>query len=150
MHDDQPARQGLYSALEEEMVALARRSRRVHRDQARALHPQLDPTALPALLVLARGVPLRMSELAEALWLDKSTTTRQVDALTRLGLVERIPDPADARARLARLTPVGQKRAAAVLAERHRMWTAALTDWHDSDLEDLARLLRRLRDSGVA
>lgn len=150
MDDEQHLRRDLHSALEEELAGIARRSRRINRDQARAVHPQLDPTALPVILVLARRSPLRMSELAEALWLDKSTATRQVDVVTRLGLVERIPDPADARARLTRLTPKGQTQAAAVLAEQRHMWAAALKGWSDSDLKELTRLLRQLRDSGIA
>jgi DNA-binding MarR family transcriptional regulator len=148
--DDRTAEEELYSGLEDELIAIARRSRRLHRDQARALHPQLDPTALPVVLVLVQREPLRMSELAEALWLDKSTVTRQVDAVARLGLVERVPDPADARARLVRLTREGRSRVTAVLAEQRQMWTAALTGWSTSDLRELTRLLRQLRDSGIA
>jgi DNA-binding MarR family transcriptional regulator len=148
--DDRTAEEELYSGLEDELIAIARRSRRLHRDQARALHPQLDPTALPVVLVLVQREPLRMSELAEALWLDKSTVTRQVDAVARLGLVERVPDPADARARLVRLTREGRSRVTAVLAEQRQMWTAALTGWNASDLRELTRLLRQLRDSGIA
>jgi DNA-binding MarR family transcriptional regulator len=139
----------LYSAVQDEMTAIARRSRRVQRDQARALHPDLDPTALPVLLVLARREPLRMSELAVALWLDKSTATRQVNAVARLGLVERLPDPADARARLVRLTEEGRSRVTALLAEQGQMWTTALSGWSTSDLRELTRLLRKLRDSNI-
>ncbi|MFC5831486.1 MarR family winged helix-turn-helix transcriptional regulator [Nonomuraea insulae] len=149
MHDDRPLRRDLYNDLENELIALARRARRRNRDQARSLHPRLDATALPVILVLARSAPLRMTELAEALLLDKSTASRQVDAVARLGLVERVPDPADARARLARLTPEGQKRAAEVLAEQRHLLTAALNDWSEADLKELTRLLGQLRDSGV-
>jgi DNA-binding MarR family transcriptional regulator len=139
----------LYSAVQDEVAAIARRSRRVHRDQARALHPDLDPTALPVLLVLARQEPLRMSELAEALWLDKSTATRQVNAVARLGLVERLPDPTDARARLVRLTGEGRSRVTAVFAEQRQMWTTALSGWSATDLRELTRLLRQLRESDI-
>jgi hypothetical protein len=59
--DEQHPNRELHTSLEEELAGIARRSRRIHRDQARAVHPQLDPTALPVILVLARRSPLRIS-----------------------------------------------------------------------------------------
>jgi DNA-binding MarR family transcriptional regulator len=41
--------------------------------------------------------------------------TSRLDRLERAGLVERNPDPADRRAILVRLTPVGQERATRAL-----------------------------------
>jgi DNA-binding MarR family transcriptional regulator len=46
--------------------------------------------------------------LAEALKLDKSTTTRVVDALVRKGYVERLPDADDARAVSLQVTKSGR------------------------------------------
>jgi len=51
---------------------------------------------------------LRMSELAQAVLLSRSGLTRLVDRLQREGLVERQPDPDDARGMFTVLTPKGR------------------------------------------
>jgi DNA-binding MarR family transcriptional regulator len=61
--------------------------------------------ALEALV--ERGV-LRSQALAEALRLDKSTTTRVVDSLVRKGYVERSSDEDDRRAVALKVTPRGR------------------------------------------
>lgn len=136
--------------LAEEVVAIIRRSRALHREQARTLHPRFDPSAFPLVGVLAQEGAMRLSELAEALWMDKSTASRQVDSVERFGLVERVPDPADARARMIQLTDDGRERMAAMQAEQRRRWESALSGWDPEEVEELTRLLRRLRGSGVA
>lgn len=90
---------GSIPALEAEMAALWRRSRARIRSLARQVHPQLDPAAYPLVVLLVGRGPLRISDLGTALELDKSTASRQVETLVRLELAERLPDPADARAR---------------------------------------------------
>ena len=50
----------------------------------------------------------RLTELAEQAQVTKQTAGLLVDALEREGLVERVPDPADGRARLIRFTERGQ------------------------------------------
>lgn len=132
-----------------EVAAIVRRSRALHRQQARSLHPRFDPTAIPLVLVLLDRGPMRLSALAEALWMDKSTASRQVDSVERFGLVERTSDPADARARLIQLTPDGHDQAGRMIAEQRQRWEHALTDWDTADVEHLTRLLRRLRHSGL-
>lgn len=132
-----------------EVAAIVRRSRALHRQQARSLHPRFDPTAIPLVLVLVHRGSMRLSELAEALWMDKSTASRQVDSVERFGLVERTPDPADARARLIRLTPDGLDQAGRMMAEQRQRWEDVLADWDSADVELLTRLLRRLRHSGL-
>jgi DNA-binding MarR family transcriptional regulator len=135
--------------LESQLLVLARRSRTRTRDLARELHPRLDPTAYALCVLLSLGPPQRVSEIAAALSLDKSTTSRQVDAAERLGLVERRPDPSDARARLVALTPAGQKTVTAQLTREHRRRRDALREWSDHDVAELTRLLRRLSDTAA-
>lgn len=116
------------------------------RSGAQAMHPQLDPTAYPLVSLLGRRAAMRPSELSTALHLDRSTVSRQIDAAERLGLVERVPDPDDARARSVRLTPVGQERMAALRAERLVRWRAGFADWEPAEIAELTRLLRRLNE----
>ncbi|PPK65370.1 MarR family winged helix-turn-helix transcriptional regulator [Actinokineospora auranticolor] len=136
-------------ALEAELAALWRRGRTVARTSARAIHPKLDPTAYPLLVLLFHAGELRMSELASTMGLDKSTVTRQVDAAARLGLLERATDPADARARLVTLTENGRGRVTAVLAAQRTRWRTALSTWPVEDIESLTTLLHNLGDSDI-
>jgi DNA-binding MarR family transcriptional regulator len=59
-------------------------------------------------LAEAPGQRLRMSELAEAVLLSRSGLTRLVDRLQKDGLVEREPDPSDARGLYTVLTERGR------------------------------------------
>jgi len=136
-------------ALEEELFSLIRRSRMTTRELARIVHPRLDPSSYPLVAVLAAGPPRRVSDLANQLGLDKSTASRQIDAAVRLGLVERIPDPSDARARLVSLTESGKATVTTQLKERRRLLLSRLGSWDETDLVELARLLRKLRESGT-
>ena len=138
------------SALETELAALFRRARSVTRDAARELHPQLDPTLYPLVVVLLQSGAMRMSELAAALMLDKSTLTRQVDAATRIGVVERTVDPSDARARLVSLTPLGRDRLTAQLEEQRSRWKRALATWDRQDVVRLTELLHKLGQTGIS
>jgi DNA-binding MarR family transcriptional regulator len=90
--------------------------------------------------------PMTARELAEALQLEISTVTRQVAAMLRDDVVERIPDPSGGLARKLRITPTGASRLA---ADRER-YSAGLgkvvSDWPDSECADLYRLLRTLNE----
>lgn len=79
------------------------------RDRDRICCYDISVTQCYALEVLVKHGPTRSSELAEALMLDKSTTTRVVDALVRKGYAERLPDLEDARAVSLRVTPEGRQ-----------------------------------------
>lgn len=88
----------------------------------------------------------RLTDLAEQAQVTKQTASLLVAALERQGLVERVPDPADGRARLIRFTQRG--RAA---SERAReMVMAVEQEWNDLLGPDLAGCLRealsRLRE----
>lgn len=132
-------------ALEQEMLGLVRRARAATSERARNVHPGLDPTNYPLLTLLAVGdKPLRVSELAEQLSLDKSTVSRQIDTVSRLGLVKRIPDPDDARARLVLLTPEGAETIKQQLATQRKQLWDLLRSWDESEVAELTRLLRKL------
>jgi DNA-binding MarR family transcriptional regulator len=87
----------------------------------------------------------RMSELAEAVLLSRSGLTRLVDRLQREGLVERQPDPDDARGLFTVLTTQGRNalRDAAVvhLAGVSELVLERLTD---DELRQLQALMNKL------
>jgi len=71
-----------------------------------------------------RGTGMRLTEIAERANVTKQSAGEIVDDLVELGYVERVPDPADRRAKLVRLTGRGEKaqefgfRAFAAIEER--------------------------------
>jgi DNA-binding MarR family transcriptional regulator len=78
------------------------------RDRDRICCYDVSVTQCYALEVLAGRGPMRSNELAAALYLDKSTTSRVVDALVRKGYAERRPDPEDGRAVQLAVTASGE------------------------------------------
>lgn len=131
--------------LEVELVDMWRRGSIRMRERAQRIHPRLDPSCYPLLMLLTRrdeAVP--MSELIAHLGVEKSTLSRQIDAVTRLGLARRIPDPEDARAKLVELTEEGRKRLGEQRAEGIAQWRRDLSQWDPVDVRMLTALLRRL------
>lgn len=135
--------------IEQELSRLFRRARSTSMSLARRVHPDMDAAgyALIAQIDLGTaegGAGVRASDVALALGLDKSTVSRGIAQLDRLGLIERVPDPDDGRARLLRLSEDGGKRYGAIRAQRRAEFAAILDRWDRGDLERLARLLHRL------
>lgn len=67
----------------------------------------------------------RLTDLAEQAQITKQSAGFLVDQLERAGLVERAPDPADARARLVRFTESGLR----VVAVARRVERQVLREW---------------------
>ncbi|WP_375477651.1 MarR family winged helix-turn-helix transcriptional regulator [uncultured Jatrophihabitans sp.] len=101
------------------------------------------------LRLLQNEGPLRASAVAEHLYSDPSTVSRQVAELVKGGLLERESDPADGRASLLVLTDA----AAALLARhdelRNQHFAALLADWTDEELAAFGEALRRFGDDYV-
>jgi DNA-binding MarR family transcriptional regulator len=139
----------LIAAVEHELSMLFRRSRSTSMLLARRVHPEMDAAGYALISQIELGTAtgragLRASEVAQALGVDKSTVSRGIAQLEHLGLIERIVDPDDGRARLLRLTTVGGERYGAMRAQRQARFQAILDRWDTADLADLAQLLGRL------
>jgi len=84
-----------------------------------------------------------LKDLAVRCALDPSTVSRAVAALVRSGLVARTADPADGRASVLTVTPLGRQ----ALDEFNRLaderLAGALRHWSPEDIAVLAALLRR-------
>ncbi|MGV9252153.1 MarR family winged helix-turn-helix transcriptional regulator [Streptomyces sp. NPDC003697] len=119
----------------------------VKRGMGRILPSDCPAGSAAVLTLLGRHGDMRMSRLAELLAVDMSVTSRHVAHVAERGWIERLPDPADRRSRILRLTTEG----------RHRLddlseWTAhlladRLSDWTDEEVGQLIRLMTRLRAS---
>lgn len=71
----------------------------------------LRPSHAAALLLVDRGGS-RLTDLAARAGVTRQAMMQVVDALARSGSVRRIPDPADGRAKLVRLTAHGLRQRA--------------------------------------
>lgn len=66
------------------------------------------------LLIELDDQPLTINQLAERLRVDKSNTSRPLVRLAEQGLVDYLENPDDGRSKLARLTPEGRQKLAAL------------------------------------
>lgn len=79
------------------------------RDRDRICCYDISVTQCHALEALVDHGPMRLSALAERLFLDKSTTSRVVSTLVRKGYVEQRADASDGRATTLSATRQGQQ-----------------------------------------
>jgi DNA-binding MarR family transcriptional regulator len=147
-------------AMDEDGVIRLRRviSKLARQLNASSTDAGLTPSQASVLgLIVVRG-PLSLGELADLEGLNPTMLSRVVSKLQAMGLIDRIPDPADLRSASVAATPEGRQidqrvksqRAAAVsqcmdlLTAHHQ---AVLTQALPA-LEELAEALRRFSHSG--
>jgi DNA-binding MarR family transcriptional regulator len=129
--------------LEQEVVVMVRRLKRVIGVRARAVHESLQPAAYLMLGYVAESGPIRASAMAEVFGIDKGAISRQVQHLTDLGLIEGTPDPDDGRATLLSITDEAARRMQDVAAHRRKWLDEQLGDWSEAELVGFARELGR-------
>ena len=108
---------------------------------------EIRPSDGSVLLPLYEEDGLRMGELARRARLSKQTMTEMIRRLERDGLVERRPDPTDARASLIFLTARSRRFepvAAATLGELDSLVRARLDERRLAELKDALRQLLEL------
>ncbi|MGE5636091.1 MAG: MarR family winged helix-turn-helix transcriptional regulator [Nocardioidaceae bacterium] len=97
---------------------------------------------------------MRLTELAERGGLTKQAVGEVVDDLEQLGYVERVPDPADRRAKIIRLTEHGIEAGRAALRifdDVERRWAATVGEERVAALrETVEALCAAERDAAAA
>ena len=106
--------------------------------------PDIEIGQVDALDLLVQHGPSRMRDLADALRVDASTATRTVARLADAGLVERVPDPDDARGVRVRLSAEGEELHAVMGERRRLLFDRVLGGFEPDELSTLADLLERL------
>lgn len=102
----------------------------------------------PAQIALMSLLPMggmRATELARRALVTKQAVDQMVDQLEAVGVLVRVADPTDRRARLIRPTPYAARAYAAsrrILTEIHRDWQARLGDRLYGELERAVSALR--------
>ncbi len=85
----------------------------------------MDPSVYGVLGRISDHEPLRLSELARLLGIEKSTASRKVKQLRSAGLLVRDPDERDGRASFLRLSGEGRRVLDTLRSGRH----ALLQSW---------------------
>ncbi|WP_324650122.1 MarR family winged helix-turn-helix transcriptional regulator [Georgenia sp. H159] len=91
----------------------------------------------------------RLTDLARQAQVTKQTASVLVAALEVKGVVERVPDPQDGRARLIRFTPAGRaaaRRAQVIVARVEREWAEHLGPELTAGLREALTVLREVTD----
>jgi DNA-binding MarR family transcriptional regulator len=122
-------------------AALARIARQLDRQTRGATLTRASATALATL---ARRGPLRPGELADLEGVHQTMLSRILAKLTEAGLVERTPDPTDARAALIAVTEKGAELDSRLRAERTRLLAQHLANLPDSESARLMSALTAL------
>lgn len=101
-------------------LAMAGLNRRLRKDWP----DDMTPSRLSALAIIAHDEPLAVGELAKRMAVSTPTVSHIVEALDKLGLIARRPDPHDRR--ICRLT--ASAKGAGLLEELGRRTTGTLAD----------------------
>ena len=110
------------------------------------LHSGLTVARYDVLMHLdMAGGRLRLSDLAQAVVLSPSGLSKLLDRMQDAGLVERQPDPDDARSTFAAITTHGRASVRKTRPRHHAFLQRAFGDvLDDQDLADLTRIMARL------
>ncbi|MEU5838759.1 MarR family transcriptional regulator [Streptomyces diacarni] len=112
---------------------------------------RVDRPAMSVLLMLHMSdQPLRVGEIATRMQVVGPHVTRQVNALQQRGLIVRVTDPEDQRARLVEATDEGKAAAERYMRTLVGWFADALAGWPEQDRQDLGRLLGRFTDDLTA
>jgi DNA-binding MarR family transcriptional regulator len=133
--------------LEREISIFFRSARSLSDRIAAHIHPDLDAPGYALLATIVDLDPddqgVRAVDVASRTNLHKSTLSRSIADLERLGLIARVRDPHDARARLVTLTARGRTAVERSRVGRRELMLRRLEEWDSTDLTQLASLLQR-------
>jgi DNA-binding MarR family transcriptional regulator len=91
------------------------------------------------------GGRLGLGELASAIVLSPSGLSKLLDRMHASGLIRREPDPDDARAAFATITPRGRAVVRSARRGHHSLLRGTFGDaLNDRDVADLTRIMRKL------
>jgi len=114
------------------------------RDRDRICCHDVSVSQCYALETLALAGPLRLHELAERLYLDKSTASRVIDGVVAKGYAGRTRHPEDGRAVLLELTADGRALYERIEADLLAEVRAVLTELEPPVREAMTRALGQL------
>ena len=114
------------------------------RDRDRICCHDISVTQCYALEALAEQGPMRLSALAERMFLDKSTTSRVASTLVKKGYVEQRADPADGRATALHVSTSGRQLYRRITGDLIEQQKALLQDLDPEVREGVVKVIRSL------
>ena len=126
-----------------EINALLGASRALTERSAAAFHEDLRPAAFHIARWLYAYGPAKPSDVAEAVAMDRSSTSALLKRMTSLGLAQSSRTPEDGRSLLVSLTPAGRTQVERALALRQDELEHRVAGWSPTDLDTLVSLLHR-------
>jgi MarR family 2-MHQ and catechol resistance regulon transcriptional repressor len=120
------------------------------RDRDRICCHDVSVTQCYALDALLRRGPSTLNDLADELYLDKSTASRVVATLERKGYVAKGRDPKDARAFALTVSAAGRRLYQRIRKDLVAEERALIADFDPEVREAAARLIRRLARAAEA
>jgi DNA-binding MarR family transcriptional regulator len=115
-----------------------------YRDRDRICCHDISVTQCHALEALVEHGPMRLGDLTERLFLDKSTTSRVVQTLVKKGYVEQRRDATDARATVLHPTPRGRRLCERITDDLVEQQKQLLQDLDPGIREGVVNVIRRL------
>lgn len=122
--------------------------RRLEQAFARVGH-DIGAAELRVLMTVVERPDERQSRLAEALFIEPMTLVGHLDRLERKGLIERLPDPCDRRAKRVHPTPAAGPVLETLRAASADVRAAQIARLDAAEVPILRDLLRRVR-AGLA
>lgn len=114
------------------------------RDRDRICCHDVSVTQCHALEMLVEHGAMRLSALAERLFLDKSTTSRVIAALVKKGYVAQRTDDVDGRATALQATAAGRRLYARITSDLIEQQKQLLQDLDPDVREGVVSVIRRL------
>lgn len=108
---------------------------------------EFERSAYGILALLDDKGPQRLGAIAANYRLDPSTITRQVQAVVKLGLAAKGPDPDDRRASLLSLTREGQEAIKVARDARRQMLDRIMASWTPQERQEFLRALTRFNET---
>ncbi|MCJ2094553.1 MarR family transcriptional regulator [Methylobacterium sp. J-072] len=108
-------------------------------------HGLSDATALPLILIERLDGHPRQNALAEAVGIEGPSLVRLLDQLGAAGLIVRMEDPTDRRAKVLSLTPAGKTVVAQMEAELTKLRDAVFAEVDSADIEASLRVFQAIQ-----
>jgi DNA-binding MarR family transcriptional regulator len=140
-------RAALVNEVGAELSRLLAAARAATTEAASRFHTDLPPAAFHVARWLLAFGPARTNDIAGGVAMDRSATSRLIDALRTAGLVRVDTDPDDRRANSVRLTLAGRRHVTRALQWKGNVFHDRLAAWNEQELAELARLLAKLNTS---
>jgi len=134
----------LEMALGTQLNALISEAHALNVRTAAAFEKNMQPAAFLIVRWLYSHGPATATKIAESIAMDRSSISRLINQLKKLGFVKSEPNPNDRRGVVLRLTGQGHDRLSAVLQEKESIYLQRISGLSDEELTAYINMLKKL------